>query len=270
MADMKTLAAVALLAVFGASTARSWSPEGYPGKLWTMETSDHGNLEGTGTQGRLTQGVQWLTLPGAIAAKTYAAYDWRVRTLNSAYYNAYGPAAGVEFSKSFLDVGADYGWQEYPELNQATQDLSLYASWYESYNWFKHGENPNILGLPIVGLPIATWGKVTHDLNSFEGDGTMGWVSQAVEWVRLPIPTSPLLRTLATYRWRFRGKNRTYFNQEGPAAGLELGWRHLTAGLEYSWRHNPELYTDQRNTRNFQIYLSWFSAWDLKGFKHGK
>ncbi|MBI4386370.1 MAG: hypothetical protein HY551_03210 [Elusimicrobia bacterium] len=251
----------AWLALSGCLLAPAWSfsPEGYPGSTWGNGTRDLNGFEGYGTQGKVHQSIQWLTLPGAITAKTFAAYRWRIRTQNRNFYDARGPAVGVEFTKSFVDFGADFSWQRFPGLNRTSEDFQLFVTWYKRVNLLEKSSQANIFGLPILGLPLSTWGRLSHDLNNIEGDGAQGFVAQGVEWFRMP--GDIVFRTLASYRWRFRSENRQYYNTHGPAVGVELGRKTVDVGVEFIWRRYPEL---PRSSRDFQLYLTWYFDWDLK------
>lgn len=257
---MRQLAVVLLAAALLAPvSARAYEPEAFPGSTWGNGTRDLNGFEGYGTQGWVRQGVQWLTFPGQITAKTFAAYNWRLRSQNRTYYDSRGPAVAIEFSKAFLDLGWEYSWQEFPQLDTRSENPAVYANWYKRYDLSVWQKRANILGLPVVGLPFSTWGRLSHDFNNLEGDGSQGYVRQAVEWVRLP--GSVVLRTQASYNWRFRSKNRPYYNMHAPSAGAELGWKTVDLGIEYLWRSYPEL---SKNTRDFQLYLIWYFNWDLK------
>lgn len=239
--------------------ARAYSPEGYPGSTWGNLSRDFSGLEGNGSQGRVTQGVDWFHLPTNIPFKTYAAYKWRFRSENRPFYNAQGPALGLELSKWFLDLGLDFSWQRYPELGRNTREFEAYLAWYQRIDLAGKGAGKSLLGIPILGLPLSSWGKLTHDLSDIEGDGTMGWVSQGVEWAKLP--GNVVFATLASYNWRFRSENRRFYNTHGPAVGVAFIRKPFELGLEYSWKRFPEL---GRTTKEFQLTLNWYYSWDLK------
>ena len=104
-----------------------------PGSLWGRLAYDVDGLNGSGAQGFINQGVDWFTLPGGIVTNTYAEYRHRSRTKNSQYYDAGGPAVGLEFRKWFLRLGADYYWERIPLLNENSNRVQFYLSWY--YTW---------------------------------------------------------------------------------------------------------------------------------------
>jgi hypothetical protein len=107
---------------------------GLPGAIWADLTYDAKGLTGSGATGWVNQGIDWTTLPGGIRFNTFAEYRYRHRTKQNQYYDAQGPALGLEFKKSFLRLGMDYYWESYPESfpNQPGRSnyLEFYLSWY--------------------------------------------------------------------------------------------------------------------------------------------
>ena len=104
-----------------------------PGSSWGNLTYDVDGLNGSGAQGFVNQGVDWFTLPGGIVTNTYAEYRHRSRTKNNQYYDAGGPAVGLEFKKWFLHLGVDYYWERDPLLNLSSNRTQFYLTWY--YTW---------------------------------------------------------------------------------------------------------------------------------------
>lgn len=99
-----------------------WWAEGLPGGVWAQATYDNDNYSGSGMMGFVNQGIQWVTLPGNIPFITYVEYRHRTRSINRGYYDTKGPAAGLEFRKSYFTLGADYYWMrelDGPESNTA-------------------------------------------------------------------------------------------------------------------------------------------------------
>ncbi len=236
-------------------------PEAYPGSFWGNATHDFNNVEGWGTQGRLYQAIQWTTLPGDFALKTYAAMSWRLRSENQKFFNAYSPAIGVEVTRDFLTIGADYEWRDYPTLGTDKHNFFLYLIWYKEMDFFKPAEGkPSLLGIPVLGFPTTTWGHASQEFNNLEGTGTQGWISQGINWIRLP--QNIILTTQATYHWRVRTKNQEFYNSHGPGLGVELGRNPLKFGVGYRWQRFPER---KRTTGAWRIYLTWYLDWDLKG-----
>jgi len=251
-------AVVALLALSGRPAA-AYSPLGYPGSMWGNFYREFDGLEGTGIQGHVTQGVDWFKLPLGVTCDTFGGYNWRFRTLNKDYFNAHGPEVGMVLKKGPIGVGADFVWLYYPELRRTSRDFAFFADWYETWNIAKALGAPSWHGHAVRGLPLTTWGRMSHDLNATEGQGSQGWVKQGIHWIDLPYKVG--LVTYGSYNWRVRSKNRPYYNTHGPSAGLSLEQRYVNLGLEYAWRNFPEL---QRSTRSLQLYLTWYFDWDLK------
>ncbi len=107
--------------------------EGLPGSTWGSVSQDADNIEGPGAIGYLNQGVDWTTLPGGVVFNTFAEFRYRIRGGNKTYYNAYGPALGLELRKWSFHLGMDYYWQRFPELDESSNRLRYYLSWY--YDW---------------------------------------------------------------------------------------------------------------------------------------
>jgi hypothetical protein len=103
---------------------------GFPTTIWGQIFQAFSDLEGTGTLGWASQGIEWLRLPGDIVFRTLASYRWRYRTRTPTYYTAYGPAVGVELGYKTVDLGFGYSWMHYPHLQASTNDWNLYLTWY--------------------------------------------------------------------------------------------------------------------------------------------
>lgn len=249
-----------------AAPAAAYSPVGYPGSVWNTNTRDAANFEGTGTMGRVSQGISWFTLPYKADFRTSAAYRWRFRSGNRLYFNAHGPSLGAAVSHSIGDIGVDFAWQTFPELERTDENFEIYGSWYKKWDLAKYLlKERRLAGVPIVALPFSTWGRLSHDLNDIEGDGSQGWVTQAVDWVEFG--PKIVFRTFGRYAWRFRTKNRPYYNMQGPAVGAEFGWDGLKVGVERYWRRFPEL---KRSTGDFEFYADLYYRWDLKDLAKSK
>jgi hypothetical protein len=105
---------------------------GFPGSIWFNLTNDASGLTGSGAQGWINQGIDWTTLPGGIVFNTFAEYRFRERTKQFQYFDAQGPAVGLEFKKSVFTLGMDYYWESDPEL-QGPRDFGyyeLFLTWY--------------------------------------------------------------------------------------------------------------------------------------------
>jgi hypothetical protein len=106
----------------------------FPGSFWGQVTHDVDSLVGTGTMGYLNQGVDWTTLPGGIILNSFAEIRWRFRNENRDYFDAYSEALGVELKKSAFHLGVDYLWEKYPDLNDYSDKLQVYLTWYTDWN----------------------------------------------------------------------------------------------------------------------------------------
>ena len=84
-------------------------------------------------QGYFNQGIDWVTLPGKLTLNTFAELRYRFRENNKDFYNAYGPAVGVEFRRTPFHLGVDYYWERFPELSDSSNRFRYYLSWY--YDW---------------------------------------------------------------------------------------------------------------------------------------
>ncbi len=235
------------------------APRGYPGAAWGNVSRDFEGLEGSGAMGWLRQGVEWTRLPGDIPLQTPVSYHWRLRTRNRPFFNTHGPSLGLGVSKSAFDLGVQFGWQRFPELGRTTEDFIAYLGCYKTWDLASLGGPRSVLGIPVLGFPFGVWGKLTHDINDVEGSGSMGWVSQGVEWADLP--GGIVFKTLGAYRWRFRTENTRFYDTHGPALGVEFTRKPFDLGVEYAWRTFPGL---RQTTRGFQLYASWYFGWDLK------
>ncbi len=239
------------------SLSLAYSPEGYPGNFWNSLGTDFGRFDGVVEQGNLRQGVRWFTLPADISVNTYIGYRWRIRTLNREFFDAHGPVASLEFQKSIFNFGVQYEWQTFPPRNESQQYPSVYVNAFDSVDLLRGSRS--LFGIPVVAAPFSGWARVMHDFGNFEGLGTMGYLSQAVEWFTLPAEV--VFRTQALYFWRFRTLNKEFFDVHGPALGVELARGSLNLGAMYGWDRFPSL---GRSTENFRVYLNWFLQWDLK------
>lgn len=246
---MKTAARALLALVLAGAPAAAAFPEGYPGAVWGNAVRDFSGFEGYASQGWVRQGVRWGTLPGGVGVQTAAAYNWRVRTENRRFYDAHGPGVILELDKAFLTTGAELSWQRYPRLGRTDNKREFFLGWYKRVPVFKAGG---------VAFPLAAWGRVSRDLNGFEGTGSMGWFSFGPESPKLP--GGFVARAMASYRWRLRTQERLFYNVHGPAVGVELSGHHVDIGLENIWRDYGELH---RRERALQAYVGWFLPWDF-------
>ena len=256
---MKKFLAIALFfcSLGFSDPAFAYSPEAYPGNFWHSLSTDFDRFDGVLEQGNLRQGIRWLTLPGGLPLTTYVGYRWRIRSLNKRFFDAHGPVVGLELSKSIFNFGIRHEWQTFPSQGTYQQYPSVYVNWFDSIDLLNG--SGSLFGIPVVSAPFSSWGRIMHDFGNFEGLGTMGYLSQAIEWFKLPADI--VFRTQALYFWRFRTLNREFFDVHGPALGIEFARDSVNAGAMYGWDRFPSL---GRSTQNFRIYLNWFFNWDLK------
>jgi len=112
---------------------RALSIEGFSGSTWGKGSYDIDTLVGAGGMGYVNQGIDWATLPGGIDLNTFAEFRYMLRTKNNDFYNAYGPALGIELRKSPFNLGADYYWERFPGLDETDAKFQFYLTWY--YDW---------------------------------------------------------------------------------------------------------------------------------------
>lgn len=114
--------------------------EALTGSTYGRINHDFANFTGTGISGFINQGIDWFTLPEDITFNTYAEYRFGFRTKNSLYYNAHGPAMGIELKKKPFRLGMDYYWEFNTEQHSSisgqhasAKQVTIYLKWY--YNW---------------------------------------------------------------------------------------------------------------------------------------
>lgn len=241
-----------------AAAATPYAPLGYPGSTWGNLSRDLAGLEGNGTMGNVRQGVDWAKLPAGVTFNTYAAYNWRLRSELRPFYNASGPGLGFNFSRGPLDFGMDFSWIRYPELDRDTRDFSLYGLWYRRWDLSNWTGKPSWGKHSALAVPFSTWGRVDYDVENIEGAGSMGWVEQGIDWLKIK---GVVFNTFVSYNWRLRSENKQFYNAHGPAVGGQLRKGPFNLTLDYNWRTYPQL---RRSTRNFGLTLTWYYSWNLK------
>lgn len=122
----------------GLPSLGSRAPLALPFSAWGRMTYDLHGEEGSGSQGWVRQGVDWLALGRGWKFRTYAAYNWRQRTKNRRYYDVRGPSLGAVFNGRYFDLGAEYYWQRFPGLRRSDRTFSGFLSWY--YSWDLKGK----------------------------------------------------------------------------------------------------------------------------------
>jgi len=107
--------------------------EGLSGSSWGELTYESGDsLSGPSAQGYIKQGVDWITIHH-YQLDTFAALHYRFRTDNSDYYNAFGPALGMELKKGPVNIGVQYYWERFTELHRSNNQLQVFVRWW--YGW---------------------------------------------------------------------------------------------------------------------------------------
>lgn len=104
-----------------------------PGSTWGQLTHDVDDLVGSGAMGYINQGIDWVKLPGDITLNTFAEFRYRLRTKNDEFFDAYGPAVGVELKKWMFHLGASYYWEHFPEADESSRKVQYYLNWF--YGW---------------------------------------------------------------------------------------------------------------------------------------
>lgn len=101
---------------------------GLPGSIWANETYDDDNYKdpnsrGPSTMGFINQGIDWIKFSNGLLFNTFAEYRWRSKTVQNEYFDANGPAVGIDFAKDFYHIGADYYWQWFPSWPYSKSSL---------------------------------------------------------------------------------------------------------------------------------------------------
>lgn len=123
----------ASFALIGLWVSPVFAIEGFPGSTWGRASYEKSGIAGPSIMGYVNQGIDWVTLPGDLTVNTFAELRYRLRENNKEFFNAYGPAIGIELQRSPFHLGVDYYWEQYPELQETSNRVQLYLSWY--YDW---------------------------------------------------------------------------------------------------------------------------------------
>ena len=108
----------------------------------------------------------------------------------------------------------------------------------------------------IEGYPGDTWGRVSHELDENTGTGISFFVNQGIDWVELP--GGIMLNTFAEYRYAKRTRDRTYFDAQGEALGIDLRGGPFHGGIEWFREDQPANNTTLNITR---AYFTWYHDW---------
>lgn len=111
--------------------------EGLSGSTWGELTYESGDtFSGPTAQGYFRQGIDWVSIK-QYKLDTFAALHYRFRTDNSDYYNTFGPALGVEIKKGPVNVGVQYYWERFTELQRSNNQLQFFMSWWHGWDLMK-------------------------------------------------------------------------------------------------------------------------------------
>jgi len=108
----------------------------------------------------------------------------------------------------------------------------------------------------IQAFPGDTWGRVSHELDENTGTGLSFFVNQGIDWATLPGGIT--LNTFAEYRYSRRTKDKTYFDAEGEAIGIDLRRAPFRFGVERFWERQTAQNSSSGITR---AYLTWYHDW---------
>lgn len=103
------------------------------GSTWGTLSYDLDGSTGKTAMGYINQGVDWFEMPEKITFNTFAEYRFRYRTEDNYYYNADGPAVGIELKKNIFRLGMDYYWELLREQKVTTEYWRAYLTFY--YDW---------------------------------------------------------------------------------------------------------------------------------------
>ena len=248
---------VLILCLIFSTNAFGFDVKEIPGSTWnqiTLETN--GLTRGLSTIGYINQGIDWGTLPGDITFNTFGEFRYRLRSRKQKYYNAYGPAIGVEFKKSVFRLGTDYYWEQFPEQREESNKLQFYLSGYYDWNLEKIGITKPF---NIKSFPGSTWGNITQDVDGLtRGLSAIGYINQGIDWITLPGDIT--FNTFAEFRYRLRSRKQQYYNAYGPAVGVEFKKSAFRLGADYNWERFP---SQNKESNKFQVYLTWYFDWSF-------
>ncbi len=128
-----SLTAMAATISVGCAWGWAYEIEGLPGSVWGQASYERADIAGPGVLGFVNQGIDWITIPGDLTVNTFAELRYRFRENNKEFFNAYGPAVGLELRRSPFHLGVSYYWERYPEVQETSNRVQFYLSWY--YDW---------------------------------------------------------------------------------------------------------------------------------------
>lgn len=110
-----------------------FNPQSLSGSTYGRISQDLGGNTGTTATGSISQGIDWLTLPGATLLSSFLEYRFSFRSGDNYYYNEHGPVVGTELQKAPFRAGIEYYWQHETERQRHNQRATVYLKWY--YDW---------------------------------------------------------------------------------------------------------------------------------------
>ena len=84
---------------------------------------------GNGISASISQGIDWITLPGVITLNTHVDFSFKYRTKDNYYYNSYGPAVSIELQKKPFRLGVEYLRNTFTQQNVTQKTWTLYLVW---------------------------------------------------------------------------------------------------------------------------------------------
>lgn len=111
--------------------------EGLSGSTWgqlTYETGD--SLSGPSAQGYIKQGIDWVNI-NSYKLNTFGSLQYRFRTDNNDFYNAFGPALGLEIKKGPFNMGVQYFWERFNELGISDDKVQFFLNWWHGWDLLK-------------------------------------------------------------------------------------------------------------------------------------
>ncbi len=223
-----------------------------PGSNWVGLSWDNDGVSGSGAMGNIQQGIDWVRFENGLTLNTYVEYRYRGRELNNLYYDAEGWAVGIQLKYAIFALGANYYVEHFPQLGETYSNPEYYLSWF--YGWNLEGDGD---GWPDQ-FPGSCWAYLSYDINGLNGSGVMGYLNQGV--LLFSTENRIDVKAFAEVRHRSRTLNKTYYDTEGFALGLEATKSVVNVGVNYYWERLPAL---EETSNRVQAYITWFITWDL-------
>ncbi len=110
----------------------SFAFEGLSGSTW-------GNLrydtlrQNPKALGYIRQGVDWFYFRD-IKISSYAEFRYRYADLESEFFNAYAPIAGLSFKKDPFRLGWEYSWETLADSGETEKRSEFYIEWYSDWD----------------------------------------------------------------------------------------------------------------------------------------